>query len=71
MVVRPGIFPRDERGCRLIHRESSDKNEASGTREESPSPRLPAIQTLLTATWVPDTLRAAPALVARYTNLSY
>ena len=53
MVVRPGIFSRDERGCRLIRQESSGKNEASGTRAESPSPRLSAIQTLLTATRVP------------------
>jgi len=43
MVVRIGIFPRDERGCRLIRQGSSDKNEVSGTRAESPSSRLSAI----------------------------
>jgi hypothetical protein len=46
MVVCSLVFPRDERGRHLIQQESSDKNEASGIHAESPSPRLPAIQTL-------------------------
>jgi hypothetical protein len=46
MVVYSLVYPRDERGHHLIQQQSSDKNEASGTHAESPSPRLPAIQTL-------------------------
>jgi len=46
MVVCSLVFSRDRRRRHLTQQESSDKNEASGTHAESPSPRLPAIQTL-------------------------